>query len=91
MTTPTDSEAIRQGVADALPAIIYSATPTLRLEFANARAVSLFDITANERTDHGWLDLVHPQDRGGVLGAPPSDGHEDDGDVDAGEDGEDRR
>src|SRR5436305_1203908 len=37
---------------------------------------------------HGVVDLAAREDGAGVLGAPPADGHEGDGDVDRGEDGE---
>ncbi len=45
-----------------------------------------------EGGEHRGIDAgvrAAAEDRGGVLGAPPADGHVDDGDVNRGEDGED--
>src|SRR4051812_12373337 len=72
MCTPSpdpDPEAIRRNLAHALPACIYSASPTLKLEFCNAQAVEVFGISLDDVAGHGWVDLIHPADRDSVLAA----------------------
>src|SRR3954470_24329911 len=66
-TSLTDSESIRRDHADALPACIYSASPALRMEFANSRAMDFFGIALDDIEGHRWLELVHPDDKDSVL------------------------
>jgi PAS domain S-box-containing protein len=56
-------------MADALAAIVYSALPDLRLDFANRYAVEYFGVATEEIAGDRWIELVHPDDRASVLAA----------------------
>jgi PAS domain S-box-containing protein len=56
-------------MAHALAAIVYSALPDLRLDFANRYAVEFFGVAAEDVAEDRWVDLVHPDDRASVLAA----------------------
>jgi PAS domain S-box-containing protein len=62
-------EAIRRDMADALPAIVYSALPDLSLDFANRHALEYFGVAPEEIAGDRWIELVHPDDRASVLAA----------------------
>ena len=73
MSTPTNPDpsspdAIRRNL-HALPAIVYSALPDLRLDFLNQRAAEYFGLVFEEVAGQRWIDLVHPDDRDSVLAA----------------------
>ena len=68
MTTP-DREDARREMGDALPAIVYSASPDLHLTYANRYAMEFFGITRDFLVSHEWLELVHPDDRDAVRTA----------------------
>jgi hypothetical protein len=65
----TDPESIRRNLSDALPAIILTATPDFRMDFANVRAVQVFGIQLVSDDEFAWTDLVHPDDLDSVLAA----------------------
>jgi PAS domain S-box-containing protein len=62
-------EAIRRRMADSLPAIVYSALPDLHLDFANRYALEYFGHATEAITGVRWIELVHPDEREGVLAA----------------------
>jgi PAS domain S-box-containing protein len=66
---PGDAEAIRRDMADALAAIVYGATPDLRLDFANRYALEYLGFVREDLVDDRWIESVHPDDRAGVLAA----------------------
>ena len=66
---PGGPEAIRRDMADALAAIVYSATPDLHLDFANWYALESFGVAPEAIAGDRWIELVHPDDRASVLAA----------------------
>jgi PAS domain S-box-containing protein len=64
-----EPEAIRRDMAHALAAVVYSATPDLRLDFANRYALEYFGFASEEIAGDRWLELVHPDNRASVLAA----------------------
>jgi PAS domain S-box-containing protein len=56
-------------MAQALAAIVYSATPDLQLDFANRYALEYFGVAPEAIAGDRWIELVHPDDRAGVLAA----------------------
>jgi PAS domain S-box-containing protein len=66
---PGGPEASRRDMAQALAAIVYSATPDLHLDFANWYALEYFGVVPEEIVGNRWIELVHPDDRASVLAA----------------------
>jgi PAS domain S-box-containing protein len=72
---PGDPEAIRRDMAQALAAIVFSATTSRDdplfpiLDFANRYALEYFGFTLEEVAGDRWIELVHPDDRASVLAA----------------------
>ena len=64
---PGGPEASRRDMAQALAAIVYSATPDLHLDFANWYALESFGVAPEAIAGDRWIELVHPDDRAGVL------------------------
>jgi PAS domain S-box-containing protein len=62
-------EDMRRRTADALAVIVYAAAPgeVPRLESANRYALEYFGYAAAAVEGVGWLELIHPDDRGDVL------------------------
>jgi PAS domain S-box-containing protein len=51
-----------QALSEALPAIVWTATPDGAGEYFNARLTDYAGITSAEAAGEGWLSLIHPDD-----------------------------
>jgi PAS domain S-box-containing protein len=66
---PNGAETTRREMGDALAAIVYSALPDLRLDFANRYALEYLGVVSEDVADYSWIDYIHPDDRDSVLTA----------------------
>jgi len=70
--SPFDAEtsfAAWRGVADALPTMVFTATPDGRIEYLNRRFTEFTGFPPRAALGTGWHNLVHPQDLARVIAA----------------------
>jgi PAS domain S-box-containing protein len=63
------SEARFRLLADSMPQMVWSATPDGRHDYFNARYYEFTGVPFGFSDGTGWLDVVHPDDRAGVVAA----------------------
>ena len=62
-TSLRESEARLRELADAMPQIVWTATPDGRMDYFNQRWYDLTGADRNTSRDQSWLSMTHPEDR----------------------------
>jgi PAS domain S-box-containing protein len=62
-----ESEARFRQLADAMPQIVWTATPDGNVDYRNQRGYDYSGLTFDETRDSGWQAMVHPEDRATCL------------------------
>ncbi len=62
-----ESEARFRRMAETIPVQVWTARPDGSFDFVTARTADAVGRPADALLDHGWLDVVHPEDVEGVL------------------------
>lgn len=57
-----------QRLIDALPTLVWSARPDGSAEFLNRRWLEYTGLSQEQATDWNWTAVIHPDDRGGLVG-----------------------
>lgn len=62
-----DEELEFRTLAEAVPSIVWTATPGGRVNYCNSRMYEVTRLTQEEVLQSGWRTLIHPEDRPAVL------------------------